>query len=69
MRINNNIKMKAAIFLATEYEMGESIITIESLRRADIIVDIVSLERKLAVISSHNVKINCEKFIDKINFK
>ncbi|WP_342276374.1 DJ-1 family glyoxalase III [Spiroplasma endosymbiont of Nebria brevicollis] len=63
------MEMKAAIFLATGYEMGEAIITIDLLRRTNITVDIISIENDLAVTSSHNVKINCEKFIDKINFK
>lgn len=60
--------VKAAIFLATGYEMGEAIITIDLLRRAKIAVDIVSVTEDLLVKSSHNVEVKCEKTITAINF-
>lgn len=60
--------VKAAIFLATGYEMGEAIITIDILRRAKIDVDIVSITDELLIRSSHNVDIKAEKNIGKINF-
>ena len=61
-------KINVAIFLATGYEMGEAIITIDLLRRANITVDLVSVENSLQVKSSHNVIILCEKKINDINF-
>lgn len=67
MNINNS-NIKVAIFLAPGYEMGEAIITIDILRRAKIIVDIVSINDNFLVKSSHNVEIKCEKLISGINF-
>jgi len=64
----NNFDFKVAIFLATGYEMGETIIIIDLLRRAKVTIDIVSVEKALSVKSSHHVFINCEKNITKINF-
>lgn len=61
-------KFNVAIFLATGYEMGEVIITIDLLRRANITIDLVSIEDSLQVKSSHNVVILCEKKINDINF-
>lgn len=58
---------KVAIFLATGYEMGEAIIIIDLLRRANIIVDLISIEASLKIKSSHNVFITCEKLITDIN--
>lgn len=60
--------VKAAIFLATGYEMGEAIITIDILRRAKINIDVVSVTEDLLVRSSHNVEIKCEKKISEVNF-
>lgn len=60
--------VQAAIFLATGYEMGEAIITIDILRRAKIKVDLVSVSDELLVKSSHDVAIKCEKTIKEINF-
>ncbi|WP_342261183.1 DJ-1/PfpI family protein [Spiroplasma endosymbiont of Notiophilus biguttatus] len=62
--MSNNEKFKVAIFLATGYEMGEVIITIDLLRRANIIIDLVSIENDLKIKSSHNVFILCEKKIN-----
>lgn len=59
---------KVAIFLATGYEMGEVVIIIDLLRRANIIIDLISIENDLKVKSSHNVFILCEKAIDNIDF-
>lgn len=58
------MKMKTAIFSNWTLNWWR-IITIDLLRRVKIIVDIVSLERKLAVISSHYVKINCKNLLIK----
>lgn len=60
--------IKVAIFLATGYEMGEAIITIDILRRAKINVDVVSVTADLLVQSSHNVEIKCDKKVNEINF-
>ncbi len=65
--MSNNEKFKVAIFLATGYEMGEVIITIDLLRRANIIIDLVSIENDLKIKSSHNVFILCEKKISDID--
>ena len=62
------MKYKAAIFLAKGYEMGEAIIIIDILKRANITVDIVSINEHLQVESSHNVTIVCEKTIKNLNF-
>lgn len=61
-------KIKAAIFLAHGFQTSEAIITIDLLRRANIVVDIVSISSDLLVRSSHGININCEKEIKKINF-
>lgn len=60
--------IKTAIFLATGYEMGEAIITIDILRRAKIAIDVVSVSDEILVKSSHNVEIKCDKIIKEINF-
>ncbi|MGL5268612.1 MAG: DJ-1 family glyoxalase III [Spiroplasma sp.] len=64
--INNNIR--AAIFLAPGYEMGEAIIIIDILRRAKINTSVVSISDDLLVKSNHELKIKCEKSISTINF-
>lgn len=64
----NSSTFKVAIFLATGYEMGEVIIVIDLLRRANIVIDLISIEDNLKVKSSHNVVILCEKTINDIDF-
>lgn len=64
----SNSKIKVAIFLATGYEMGEVVVTIDLLRRANIIIDLISIDDDLKVKSSHNVFILCEKKISDIDF-
>lgn len=59
---------KAAIFLASGYEMGEAIIIIDILRRAKIAIDVVSISDDLLVKSSHNLEIKCDKAISNLNF-
>lgn len=46
---------KVAIFLATGFEESEAIITIDVLRRADIMIDIISSENQDFVQGSHNI--------------
>lgn len=64
----NSNTFKVAIFLATGYEMGEAIIIIDLLRRANITIDLISIESDLKIKSSHNVFILCEKTINDIDF-
>lgn len=66
---SDNLKAsKAAIFLATGFQTSEAVIIIDILRRANIPVDIISLDSHLVVNSSLNINVTCEKEINKINF-
>lgn len=58
-----------AIFLAEGYEMAEAVIIIDILRRANINIDIISINNNLLVKATNNLVIQCEKTIDKINFE
>lgn len=59
--------MKTAIFFANGFEECEGLITVDLLRRADIDVDIISINQDLQVISSHQVKINCDEVLTNID--
>ena len=59
--------MKAAIILSDGFEDVEAITPIDVLRRADIDVDLISLQNKDEVVSSHNIKILAEYNYSDIN--
>lgn len=62
-------EIKTAIFLADGFEMAEAVISIDVLRRAQILVDIISVnENNLVVTSNNNLLIKGEKLINEINF-
>ncbi|WP_181021193.1 DJ-1 family glyoxalase III [Mesoplasma corruscae] len=54
----NNMNKKIALILHSNFEEGEAVITIDVLRRANIGVDIFTLNDKLLTTGSHNIEIN-----------
>lgn len=52
--------MKGIILLANYFEDVEALITIDMLRRADITIDLVSLNEGLNVVSQSNVNYTCD---------
>ena len=61
--------MKCAIFLAEGFEPCEGLITIDMLKRAKTQIDIVTIEKDLAVRSSQGVVVMAEKKWDDIDPK
>ncbi len=55
---------KAAMLLATGFEEGESLLTVDILRRAGITCDIVSVEKTPAVKGSHDIVVQADKMLD-----
>lgn len=60
--------MKCAIFCANGFEECEALLVTDLLRRANIQIDIVSMNQELEVTSSHNVKIIADECFMDINF-
>lgn len=58
---------KIIVFLADGFEDVEGITVIDYLRRADVIVDSVSVMDDLEVTTKSNIKLSCDKHIDEIN--
>lgn len=56
-----------AIFIAEGFEETEALGTIDILRRAGAIVDIVSMTDDLLVSGSHGIKIMCDKFLESLD--
>lgn len=57
-------KKKVAVFLFDNVEECEALIVVDLLRRADIIVDTVSIKQGLEVSGSHNIRIQADKLLD-----
>ncbi len=61
--------MKFALFLATGFEEGEAIITTDVLCRGGITLELVSIMKKLEVVSAHNVTITADKLIEDVKYE
>lgn len=61
--------MKTAIFCHNGFETCEMLITVDILRRANIQIDIVSMNDTLALESSHKVAIGGDKLFEEIDPK
>lgn len=59
---------KVCVFFADGMEECEALITVDILRRANIIVDTVSINSNTKITSSHNVSILADKTINEENF-
>lgn len=59
---------KTALFCANGFEECEGLIVVDLLRRANIDIKMVSLEKTLLVTGSHGIKIECDNLFDEINF-
>lgn len=59
--------MKTMILLGKGYEETEAITVIDYLRRADIPVDIVSINEDLSTVGDHGIEIMAEKMLDDID--
>lgn len=53
--------MRGLIFLANGFEESEVVVTVDILRRAKIIIDMVSITNEIQVLSTHEVKIIADK--------
>ena len=61
-------KMKKAIlFLGNGYEEIEALTVVDFLRRAEIIVDMVSITGDLETVSAHGVHIKADKLVEEVN--
>ena len=61
--------MKGLMLFSKGFEESEALITVDLLRRANIQIDLVSLDKELSVYSSHNISINCEMKISQVSLK
>ena len=59
--------MRGLILISKGFEESEAIITIDMLRRAQITIDLVSIDKDLTVLSSHNIQIVCDYKVSQIN--
>lgn len=55
------------VLLAEGFEEVEALTVLDMARRANLICDLVSTEKELLVLSSHNVKIKADKLLEDIN--
>lgn len=58
---------KCAIFLADGFETCEGLIVVDLLRRANVSIDMISMNDTLTVTTSHHVVIQADKKYDEIN--
>lgn len=56
----------ALIFLAPGYEEVEMLTVVDMVRRAGLVIDMVSITDTLEVTSSHNVTIKATNFLKKL---
>ena len=61
--------MKSALFLADGFETCEALLTLDLLRRANMLVDTVSISDSKTVSSSHEVKVEADKLMKDISFE
>lgn len=59
--------MKGLILLKNNFEDAEAIVTIDLIKRANILIDTVSCEDNLNVISKYGLEIKCSNHIDNLN--
>jgi len=55
------------VFLADGFEEIETLTVVDACRRADLVVDIVSISDRLEVRGAHNVIVKADKIFDEIN--
>lgn len=59
---------KTALFCANGFEECEGLIVVDLLRRAEIDIQMISLEKDLSVTGSHGIKIECDRLFDEVSF-
>ncbi len=59
---------KIAVFLADGFEEIEAVSVIDVLRRADLKVTVVSINKSYEVAGSHGIKVSTDKLFDEIDF-
>lgn len=59
--------MKTAIFLGEGFETCEAMITVDLLRRAKLVIDMVSISNDLEVTSSHGIKIKADYVLQEVD--
>ena len=62
------IMTDALIFLAPGYEEVEMLTVVDMVRRAGLVIDMVSITDTLEVTSSHNVTIKADKLFKEADF-
>lgn len=60
--------MKLGIYLASGFEEIEALCVVDLVRRAEINIDMISINEEYMVTSSHNVSVKADKLIKDINF-
>ena len=58
----------AAIFMADGCEEVEALTVVDMLRRAGIVIDMVSVTDRIRIVSSHKIEITLDKTIDEVDF-
>lgn len=61
--------MKSAIFLANGFEECEALITVDIFRRADLVVDMISIQQAREVCGSHGIHIMADKTLPEMDQK
>ena len=59
--------MKGLILLRNNFEDAEAIVTIDLIKRANILIDTVSCEKDLNVVSKYGLNITCDNHLDKVD--
>ena len=59
--------MKGLILLRNNFEDTEAIVTIDLIKRANILIDTVSCEKDLNVVSKYGLNITCDNHLDKVD--
>ena len=59
--------MKGLILLANNFEDSEAIVTIDLIKRANILLDTISMENDLNVVSKYGLHIKCDNHINSIS--
>lgn len=57
-------RKKAAVFLFDDVEECEALLVVDLLRRANIVVDMISLHPEVEIVGSHNIKISADMILD-----
>lgn len=60
-------KKKVAVLFADGFEEIEALSVVDYLRRADITVDMISINNQLEVVGAHTIKLTCDMQLSELN--